>query len=66
MRNKLKELRKSLKLTQEEMANLMQCSRQFYCAIEKGYKNCSQNKWDTLQIALNIPDEEMYLLIKKQ
>ena len=66
MRNNLKELRISLDLTQEEMANLMQCSRQFYNAIEKGYKNCSQKRWENLQIALKIPDEEMYLLIKKQ
>lgn len=66
MRKNLKDLRKSLDLTQEEMANLMQCSRQFYSAIEKGDRNCSQNKWDNLQIALKIPDEGMYLLIKKQ
>lgn len=66
MRENLKRLRKSLDLTQKEMANLMECSRTFYGAIEKGNRNCSQTKWDNLQIALKIPDEEMYLLIKKQ
>ena len=36
MKNKLKELRKNQKLTQEELANLIGISRQAINAIEKG------------------------------
>lgn len=64
MRINLKLFRVSKNLTQGEFAELAGVNRTTYSFIEKGTRNGKVEFWDNIQKAFNIPDEEMYKLMK--
>lgn len=59
-REKLKKLRISNGLTQEEMAEKCGCSRLTYCKAENGESDPFPRFWKNLKAAFNIPETEMY------
>ena len=65
MRTNLKLFRVKQHLTQEEMADRLGCARVTYSAIEKGTRNGRDYFWNALQQSFDIPDEDMWLLKKK-
>lgn len=52
------------KLTMGEMAARTGVSRTTYSNIEKGLRDGSQAFWNNLQHEFNVPDTEMYSLMK--
>lgn len=65
-RIRLKQLRIGLQLTQQEIADRLHISPFSYTAIENGKRDGSQNFWSELQRAFQIPDGDMYALMKKE
>ena len=64
MRTNLKVFRVKLKLSQEEMAKKIGCTRATYAAIENGTRNGRHVFWKKLQAAFDIPENEMWELMK--
>lgn len=64
-RHNLYMLRCDNKLTKGEMAAKTGVSRTTYSLIEKGDRDGSQEFWSAVQREFNVPDSEMYLLMKK-
>lgn len=64
MRTNLKVFRVAHKLTQAEIAAKLGVSRQTYAYVERGERLGTQSFWDTLQQVFNVPDSEMYSLMK--
>jgi transcriptional regulator with XRE-family HTH domain len=60
----LKVFRARRGLTQEQIAKRMGWSRQYYAKTENGRSTGSILFWVKLQDAFNIPDEEMWPLVK--
>lgn len=52
------------RLTQKEMAVKMGVTRQTYANVENGKRSGNSEFWDALQKAFDIPDSEMYTLMK--
>ena len=52
------------RLTQAEMAELLGISRITYANIERGKRSGDHAVWRTLQEVFNVPDAEMYSLMK--
>ena len=59
MRNGLYMFRHSKRLSQQEMANAIGCSRATYSSIECGSRNGTMTFWNKLKAAFNIPDAEI-------
>lgn len=66
MRKNLRKLRRDTELTQEQMGQLMNLSRQAYTNVELGKRFPSQDRWEMLFDKFNIPDEQKYLLMKNE
>lgn len=66
MRKSLKLFRVGLNLTQAEMAEKIGCGRAMYSYVENGKRAGRQMFWNSLQKAFDIPDEEMYGLMKNE
>lgn len=64
MRTNLKVFRVRLKLTQGEMAAKIGVSRVVYANVERGRNKGKEKFWNNLQKAFNVPDEEMYALMR--
>ena len=64
MRTELKLLRVSKHLTQEQMAERVGKSREVYRKIENGITQGDVAFWAAVQNAFDIPDEQMYKLMK--
>lgn len=64
MRTKLKILRVQHNLTQEQIAQKLNCLRATYTSIESGNRNGKLTFWENLQSAFNIPDEKMWELMR--
>ena len=62
MKNRIKELRKSQKLTQDELANAMGVSRQTINAIENDKYNPTLELAIKLARYLRIPVEDLFIL----
>ena len=62
MKNRLKELRKSQKLTQDELANAVGVSRQTINAIENDKYNPTLELAIRLARYLQMPVEELFIL----
>ncbi len=60
----LKVFRARQGLTQEQMAERMGWSRQYYAKTENGRSSGSILFWTRLQDAFNIPDGEVWPLVK--
>ena len=65
LRTNLKCFRVKQHLTQEQMAEKIGITRCNYAAIELGTRNGREFFWESLQKAFNIPDEDMWMLKKK-
>ena len=67
MRKNLKKLRTiDNTLTQGEMAERIGVSRNYYCFVESGRTNGSLKFWSDVQKAFNVPDSEMYPLMRNE
>lgn len=64
MKINLKVFRIKRHLTQADMAALIGVSRVTYSNIERGRNNASEDFWKKLQAEFEIPDSEMYSLMK--
>lgn len=64
-RTNLKLFRVKLKMSQEEFANKIGYQRATYSAIESGKRSGRQQFWRDLQKAFNIPEAEMWELMKQ-
>ena len=58
-RNALYLFRHSKRLSQNEIAEIIGCSRATYSSIETGARNGTMTFWRKLQTAFNIPDAEI-------
>lgn len=59
----LKVLRVKKGLTQEQMAQRMGWSRQYYAKTENGHSRGTITFWSQLQAAFGVPDEEMWPIV---
>ena len=59
-RLKLKQLRVSLDLSQEQMAETLGISRSMYAAIENGQRYGRLPFWKNLEVTHNVPSHEVY------
>lgn len=64
MRNELYMFRCVRRLSQREIAAKIGCSRATYSAIECGTRNGTMTFWNKLQTAFDIPDAEIWGLMK--
>ena len=64
MRKNLKLFRTNRFLSQQEIADKIGCTRSTYSSIESGKREGRKYFWKRLQAAFDIPDEEMYGLMK--
>lgn len=62
MRTKLKEIRISKNLTQEELASKAGINRSYYTNIELGIKNPSYNVAIKIKEILDFKDDEIFLI----
>lgn len=63
-RTNLKIFRVKKQMTQEEFSKRIGYRRQTYAAIENGKRDGRQTFWKDLQNAFNIPDGEIWELMK--
>lgn len=64
MRTNLKVFRTARKLRQTDIAYELGVSRATYSFIERGVRSGSAEFWQKLQREYNVPDEQMYSLMK--
>lgn len=64
MRTNLKVFRTARKLRQTDIAYELGVSRATYSFIERGVRSGSAEFWQKLQREYNVPDEQMYFLMK--
>lgn len=64
MRKGLYMFRHGLRLSQQEMADKIGCSRATYSSIETGARNGTMTFWRKFQTAFGIPDAEIGGLMK--
>lgn len=64
MRTNLKVLRVQKQLSQEDAAEKLGCTRATYSAVEGGARAGSQKFWQNVQNAFNVPDADMWPLMK--
>ena len=65
MRTALKQFRIGLHLKQSEMAEKIGVCRSTYGFVEQGKRSGTAEFWASLQKAFNVPDEQMYVLMKR-
>ena len=63
-RDALRRFRRSYDLSQKQMAEKLNYSFSHYSLIERGLKDGSQDFWNKLQQTFDIPDADMWSLIK--
>ncbi len=64
-RNKLKQQRRVLKLTQSDVAEKVGICRTYYTEIENGNRYCTIKLWLKIGEVLNIPENELMSYIKE-
>lgn len=64
MRTNLKVFRTAHKLRQTDIAYDLGVSRATYSFIERGERSGNAEFWQKLQRVYNVPDEQMYALMK--
>lgn len=64
MRTNLKVFRTAHKLRQTDIAYELGVSRATYSFIERGIRSGNAEFWSKLQRTYNVPDEQMYQLMK--
>lgn len=58
-RIKLKERRKALNLTQQQVADEIGMDRSYYVKIENGQRGCKMETWLKIAAVLKIPEGEL-------
>ena len=58
-RIKLKERRKALNLTQQQVADEIGMDRSYYVKIENGQRGCKMETWLKIADVLKIPENEL-------
>lgn len=66
MRMNLKVLRVKNHLTQEQMADEIGVGRQTYAAVEQGKQRGGEYFWETVQSRFEVPDSEMWELMRNE
>ena len=66
MRVNLKVFRIKNHLSQTEMGEKIGCTRATYASIENGSRAGRQEFWKAMQAAFDLPDSEMWLLMKDE
>lgn len=66
MRINLKILRIKHGLSQEEISEKIGCKRAAYSAIESGLRSGKQTFWKRLQQTFDVPDSEMWSIMKNE
>lgn len=64
MRSKLKAFRVLHKKRQADIADILGVSRATYSFVERGERSGTAEFWQKLQSVFNVPDEQMYSLMK--
>lgn len=64
MRNNLHDFRVKKRLTQQEIAERIGCTRAGYAAIENGNRNGKHEFWINFQQAFQIPDADLWGYMK--
>jgi DNA-binding XRE family transcriptional regulator len=64
MRTNLKLFRVKRKMSQDEFADAIGCTRATYSSIESGKRDGRLTFWNDVQTAFKIPDGEMWALIR--
>jgi len=64
MRTNLKLFRVKKKMSQDEFADRIGCTRATYSSIESGKRDGRFTFWNDLQSAFKIPDADMWALCK--
>lgn len=62
----LKEFRRKKRLTQKELADSLGYSLNAYSRIELGSRDGSLEFWSKFQEVYNVPDKDMWKIIKKE
>lgn len=62
---KLEYIRRNLGLTKKAAAKMLNMQYVYYCLFEKCKKRGSIELWKDVQITFNIPDEEMWKIVKE-
>lgn len=66
MRTNLKLFRVTKRMSQDEFADAIGCTRATYSSIESGKRDGRLAFWDDLQKAFGIDDAEMWALIRNE
>lgn len=66
MRTNLKLFRVKKNLSQDEFADAIGCTRATYSSIESGKRDGRLTFWNDVQTAFNVPDSEMWALLKNE
>ena len=64
-RKKLRNRRIEKGLTQEQVANMVNICRPFYCELEAGRKNCKFETWLKIANVLEIGETDLVFYIKE-
>lgn len=62
---KLEYIRRNLGLTKKEAAKRLDLQYVYYCLFEKCKKRGSFDVWERVQEEFNIPDEEMWKIVRE-
>lgn len=65
IRMNLKLFRVERKLSQQDMANMLDVPRQTYAMVERGQRRGSDEFWEKLQTVFSVPDADMWKLMQK-
>lgn len=65
-RTNLKLYRVKKKMSQDEFADAIGCTRATYSSIESGKRDGRLTFWNDVQQAFHIPDAEMWALIRNE
>lgn len=66
IRMNLKLFRTGRKLSQQEMADMLDVPRQNYAMVERGQRRGSDEFWEKLQTVFGVPDADMWKLMQKE
>lgn len=65
IRMNLKLFRVERKLSQQDMADMLDVPRQTYAMVERGQRRGSDEFWEKLQTVFSVPDADMWKLMQK-
>lgn len=65
IRMNLKLFRVERKLSQQEMADMLDVPRQTYAMVERGQRRGSDELWAKIKSVFSVPDADMWKLMQK-